>query len=175
MASLGLAMPKRPARSAAVMRAVATISSVVSAFGTSASAMWMVTGTVRRSGPASIITGVASTPLCARRQMRQIFGVAGKAEAGIVERLLGDRAGDDGRGVAGKAVGDGAVDGLDGAGGIGRVGLAGAVDEAGCQRHDRQGAGKERGAASRRRRLDDRPVAPIASARAAISAGSARR
>ena len=63
--------------------------------------------------------------------MGEIFGMAGKAEAGIVERLLGDRAGDDRGGAAGEDVVDGAVDGLDDAGGIGRVRPSGIVAEAG--------------------------------------------
>ena len=82
---------------------VATISSVVSAAGTSASGMWMVTGTVRSSGPASIITGVTVLPVVAAREMGEVFGVAGKAEAGVVEHLLGDRSGDDRGGAAGEA------------------------------------------------------------------------
>ena len=45
------------------MRAVATISSVDSAAGTWLSGMWMVTGTVRSAGPASIITAVKSLPV----------------------------------------------------------------------------------------------------------------
>ena len=134
----------------------------------------MVTGTVRSSGPASIITGVTSRAGVERGQMRQIFGMAGKAETGIVERLLGDRAGDDRGGVAGKAVGDGAVDRLDGAGGIGRVRPAGTVDEAGRERHDGQGALKDAAAACAGVVSRDRHVGSRAGARARRSAPDRR-
>ena len=48
-----------------------------------------------------------------RRQRAQELGVAGMAEAGVVERLLGDRVGDDGAGEAGADIADGARDRLD--------------------------------------------------------------
>ena len=44
------------------MRQVVRIASRVIAAGTAESAMWIVSGTVLRSGPAIIITGVAATP-----------------------------------------------------------------------------------------------------------------
>jgi hypothetical protein len=49
-------MPKSRCSPRAATRARDTISSVVSTTGTCASAVWIVTGTVRNVGPASIIT-----------------------------------------------------------------------------------------------------------------------
>ena len=89
----GRAMPNQRVRPAAVTRAVSTMRSAVSSTGTRASGIWMVTGTTRRSGPHSIITGEASRPMLAR-QRAEIFGVAGMREAGRGQHVLGDGIGD---------------------------------------------------------------------------------
>ncbi len=56
---------------------------------------WIVTGTTRRRGEASIITGAS-----AAGERGQKLGVAGIGETRRVERLLVDRIGDDGSGAA---------------------------------------------------------------------------
>ncbi len=62
----------------------------------------MVTRLTRRSAAASIITGPrAVSPARRRREFAEEFGVAGKGEAGVVKRGLGDRRGDEGVGLAG--------------------------------------------------------------------------
>ena len=58
-------MPSRAFRSAATMRAVFTIRSVVSCVIASRSGKWMVTGTTARSGDHSIITGCGTVPFTA--------------------------------------------------------------------------------------------------------------
>ncbi len=93
-------------------------------------------------------------PGVTKGQMRQILGMAGKAEAGVIKRLLGDGAGDDGGGLAGKAVLDGAVDGLDDAGRVGLVRFAGHVCEASGERYDRQRPLEDDGRIGRRRLFD---------------------
>ena len=98
----------------------------------------MVTGTARSSGPASIITAVQRLARARRREIGEEFGVAGIAEAGVVEHLLGDRRGDDRRGAPGEDVADGAVDRFDDARRVPGVRLSRTVAEAVHQRHDRQ-------------------------------------
>ena len=61
-ASRGVAIANLVASSLETMRHTDTIASVVSDDGTRDSAIWMVTGTARIPGPASIITGVDDTP-----------------------------------------------------------------------------------------------------------------
>ena len=85
----GAAMPKSAISAAWVMRSVASSSSGVSARGTSASGMWMVTGTTRSAGAASIITGSGAPERCARNSVWP-----GKAKpAPVLQRLLVDRVG----------------------------------------------------------------------------------
>ena len=74
-----------------------TIRSVVSACGTSRSGMCTVTGTTASASLHSIITGMRRRLAGFRRQGGQELGVAGMAEAGLVEHVLGDRVGHDGR------------------------------------------------------------------------------
>ena len=59
------------------------------------SAMWMVTGTTASIGDQIIITGCDGAAPVTLRERAEKFGVAGKREAGGVERRLGDRVGDD--------------------------------------------------------------------------------
>ena len=105
--------------------------------------MWIVTGTVLSSGPASIITGLRRRAGPCRRQRAEELGVAGMAEAGVVERLLVDRIGDDRRRRAGADVADRARDRLDHrrarCAGSARPGAA---STARLERHDRQGVGR---------------------------------
>ena len=71
------------------MRSVASRSAGVSAPGTAARGMWIVTGTTRSAGAASIITGSGRAG-----EVGEVFGVAGEGEAGaVLERLLVDRVG----------------------------------------------------------------------------------
>jgi hypothetical protein len=61
----------------------------------------------------------------ARGQFGQELGVAGKLEAGVVERRLGDRGGDQARHVAGQGQARAGLDPADDLGGVGAGGLAG--------------------------------------------------
>ena len=65
---------------------------------TSASGTWVVTGTVRSVGPASII---ATLPRRHAAALGDEFGLAGMGEADRVKLFLGDRASDHRRGRAG--------------------------------------------------------------------------
>ena len=78
-------MPNRDLSPAAVMRPARTIMSASARDG-SASDRWMVTGTTRSSGQASIMA--TSTPA---RQLGEELGVAGMPEARILQGLLLDR------------------------------------------------------------------------------------
>ena len=110
-------MPKSRRSAAAVMRPAATIAVGATARRSpSRSARWIVTGTTRSSGQASIITGRG-----AARQLGEELGVAGMAEAGGVERLLLDRVGDERRGAAGADQRDAGADRRDHRRRVGRV------------------------------------------------------
>ena len=76
---------------------LATISSTVSRPGTSRSGTWVVTGTTRRVGPASIIATQVAGDAAA---LGDELGLAGMDEADRVELRLGDRPGDQRRGGA---------------------------------------------------------------------------
>jgi hypothetical protein len=91
--------------------------------------------------------GDAVEPL---RQLAQIFGVAGMAEAGAVQRLLVDRVGDDRRRLSVAYIGGRAVDRGDDPSRIGRVRPAGAGQALAADRRHRQRIGKHRGRALRR-------------------------
>ena len=83
-------MPKSRCRPRAVTRAARQISSTVSSSGDArASGTWVVIGTVRRLGPASIITTLPRRDAAA---LGDEFGLAGMGEADRVELRLGDRA-----------------------------------------------------------------------------------
>ena len=158
------------------MRAVATISSVGQRLRHLGQRNMDGDGNGAQLGAGKHHHRHASTPVCRAARCARYSVWPGKPEAGIVERLLGDRAGDDRGGVAGKTVGDGAVDRFDDAGCIGRVRPAGTVDEGRRKRHHGQGAGE-----------DCRALAPASFPRSALisaeaaspgrrsSAGSARR
>ena len=102
-------MPKRVFRSATAMRAVATISSLVSCAIASRNGRWIVTGTTASVGDHSIITGCGVLPPSAG-EFGEKLGVAGMLEAGAVQHALGDRVGDDGAGAPGADVADGLAD-----------------------------------------------------------------
>ena len=70
----------------------------------------MVTGTTASSGDHSIMTGRRVSPVASWTRRCQEFGVARFGKARSVEHVLGDRIGDDGRGVAGQDVADRAAD-----------------------------------------------------------------
>ena len=95
--------------------------------------MWIVIGTTASAGDQIIITGCAGAAPVALGERAEIFGVAGKLEAGVVERRLGDRIGDDGaRAAPDSDVADGALDRLDRRGG--EVGLGRARTRVGAAR-----------------------------------------
>ena len=82
-------MPKSATRPAWVIRSVSSRSAGVSVCGTAARGMWIVTGTTRRPGAASIITGRGGAG-----EVGEELGVAGEGEAGaVLQRLLVDRVG----------------------------------------------------------------------------------
>ena len=116
----GAARPKSATRPAWVTRIVCSRSAGVSAAGTSARGMWIVTGTTRRPGAASIITGSG-----APRKVGEKLGVAGEGEAGaVLERLLVDRVGAERRRPALADERNPALDDRNDRGGVGRVGDA---------------------------------------------------
>ncbi len=83
--------PKSRRSAAATIRALATIMAVVIRPGTAASATWTVSGTVRRLGPASIITAsCAAIPQACGDE----FGLAGVVEADLGQPGLGNRSRD---------------------------------------------------------------------------------
>ena len=116
--------------------------------------MWIVTGTARSSGPASIITGRAGTPVQAADKVPRNSVWPGCRKPGSVERLLADGIGDHRRGVAGTDVADGAGDRLDDRGGIRRVGPARLCRDRGLKRHDRQRVVEHRDGIARLDRTD---------------------
>ena len=76
------------------------------------------------------------------RQMRQILGMARKAEAGRIKHRFGDRAGDESAGSAGHGQFDSEPDRVDDRAGIGRIGFARADGFSQSQWHNRQGRSK---------------------------------
>ena len=105
----------------------------------------MVTGTTASAGDQIIITGCAGAAPIALGERAEELGVAGKLEAGVVERRLGDRIGDDGARRAGLHQADGAFDRLDRRGGEVGTRRAGSRVGAGGERDDRQRAREGRG------------------------------
>ena len=64
--------------------------------------------------------------------------MAGKFEASLVERFLGDRARDNGACCAGKSIGDRTIDGFKDAGSVRTIRAPDRIREACCQRNDRK-------------------------------------
>ena len=96
-ASRGRAMPKSRRSASATIRACAhDACSAPAAAAPRPAAMCTVSGTTRSDGP-----GQHHHRPCAAGELGQELGVAGKAEAGGVERRLVDRVGDHGRGGPG--------------------------------------------------------------------------
>ena len=141
-------MPKRRVMSAATMRAVETMSARVSARGTSRERMWMVTGTTASAATRSSSPAAPAPPQCARERAEK-FGVAGKREAGVVERRLGDRVGDDRARLAGSHVADRALDRFDRRGARRRDRARRASRRRARERDDRQRAVERRRAPRR--------------------------
>ena len=94
------------------------------------------------------------------RQIPQIFGMPGEREAGLVERRLGDRVGDDRPRLAPAHRGDRAGDRFDRRLRVAGVGPAGLRFDRRLERHDRQPpldhAGSQAGLGFNDRRLDSR-------------------
>ena len=121
----------------------------------------MVTGTTASSGDHSIITGRAGDPGRLRRELGQIFGVAGLGKPGPVEHVLGDRIGHDGVGEAGEDVPDREIDGRDRRRRAGSIGMAGRRGDGHADIDHRQRCGEDRRRFSRLacRHLDGRAQA----------------
>jgi hypothetical protein len=133
----GAARPKSRTSPAWVMRIVSSSSAAVSAAGTSDSGIWIVAGTTRRPGQASIIT--TRHP----GQMGQNSVWPGKAKpAPSFSAFLWMGSGDQRRGLSGLHQRHGAFDGGDDAGGIGGVGLAGRGGGGKALRQHRQAVGR---------------------------------